>query len=82
MIPAVTDIFSIENNQVLELNYTCKVKHASYCIADFGGNVIMRGHLDALDNKKISIGNLGKGLYTLCIVDGDILIKNRFQKNQ
>jgi hypothetical protein len=82
MIPVVTDMLLVENNQVLEFKYSCKTDQVSYCIADFAGNVIMRGQFDNLDKNKISISKLQRGMYTLCIVDGDTLVKNRFLKDQ
>jgi hypothetical protein len=73
----------IENkNEVLELKYSCKTKQVTYSIADYAGNVILRGNIDNDPLKKIPISNLQKGIYTLCIVDGDTLEKNLFLKDQ
>jgi hypothetical protein len=71
----------VKDNEVIELNYTCKTSQVSYSIADFVGNVLIRGNYDCLDENRIPIKNLTKGAYTLCIVDGDCLTKIRFQKN-
>ena len=81
MTPAVLDIISVHNNSVLEVNYHCKTNQVSYSIADFVGNVIMRGDYDCLVDNRLDIANLSKGSYTLCIIDGDTLTKIRFQKN-
>ncbi len=71
-----------DNGNTLTINYSGKTTYVTYCIADFSGNVLMRGNFDELKENKISIENLRKGLYTFCIVDGDSLIKNRFLKDQ
>jgi hypothetical protein len=80
MIPAVTDILLKEKAEEIVLDYTPQTHQVSYSIADFSGNVLLRGELR--NEKKIHIGSLKKGMYTLCIVDGDKLIKNRFHKDQ
>jgi hypothetical protein len=78
MIPAVTDLLSVEANGVLEIHYTCRTRQVSYSIADFGGNVLIRGNFKHLVDNRLSVAQLKKGLYTFCIVDGDSLVKNRF----
>ena len=75
------EIVSVHQNAVLEVNYHCKTNQVSYSIADYVGNVIMRGNYDCLIGNKLDIASLSKGAYTLCIIDGDSLIKTRFQKN-
>ncbi|MCX6294608.1 MAG: hypothetical protein NTX97_00850 [Bacteroidetes bacterium] len=74
------NIISCVNNGVLELQYLCKTSHVTYSISDFGGNVMKRGDYNCLENNTLFIEELPKGFYTLCIIDGDQLIKNRFQK--
>ncbi len=69
------------NNQLLELNYLCNTERVSYSVADFNGYVIKRGNFDSLENNKLSIDDLPKGVYILCIIDGEELSKTRFQKN-
>jgi hypothetical protein len=81
MNTAALDIISLKETE-LEVNYLCKTKQVSYCIADFGGNVLMRGDYKCLTENKLSINILPKGIYTLCIIDGDSLIKARFLKDQ
>jgi hypothetical protein len=70
------------NNDVLEVNYLCKTDQVSYCIADYGGNVLIRGNYTCLKENKLPINSLSKGNYTLCIIDGDQLTKFRFLKDQ
>jgi len=69
------------NNDSLELNYLCKTPQVTYSIADFGGNVMKRGDYNCIENNTLFIDELPKGMYTLCIIDGDELSKSRFQKN-
>lgn len=69
------------NNDTLEINYLCKTTQVTYSIADFGGNVMKRGDYNCVKNNKITIEELSKGTYTLCIIDGDQLSKMRFDKN-
>ena len=75
------DMISSINSTILELNYLCKTPQVTYSIADFGGNVIKRGNYNCIENNKLPIEELPKGLYTLCIIDGGELRKSRFQKN-
>ncbi len=75
------DIITSINNDALILNYLCKTEQVTFSIADFGGNVIKRGNYACIENNKLSIKELPKGVYTLCIIDGDQLCKSRFQKN-
>ena len=82
MSTATINIISSINNEQLELNYLCKTTQVSYSIADFGGNVIKRGNYSCILENKLIIADLPKGMYTLCIIDGDQLSKTRFQKNQ
>lgn len=81
MTIATVDMISCIKNDALELNYTCKTPQVTYSIADFGGNVIKRGSYSCVENNKLLIDDLPKGIYTLCIIDGDQLSKSRFQKN-
>jgi hypothetical protein len=69
------------DNQLLELSYSCNTNRVTYSIADFDGNVLKRGDYCCLENKKLAIDDLPKGIYLLCIIDGDALNKARFQKN-
>ena len=69
------------NNEDLELNYLCKTHQVTYSIADFGGNVMKRGEYNCILNNKLLINELPRGMYTLCIIDGDELSRARFQKN-
>jgi len=81
MNTATIDLISKANNEVLELNYLCKTPQVIYSVADFAGNVLMRGSYNCLAHNRLSITALPKGMFTLCIVDGDSLTKARFQKN-
>ena len=81
MTTATIDLISILNNEVLEVNYQCKTAQVSYSVADFAGNVLKRGNYNCLEDNKLSIADLPKGFFTLCIVDGDTLTKTRFQKD-
>jgi len=82
MTPSSADIISSISSEALELHYHCKTSQVSYSIADFGGNVMKRGDFNCIENNKVSIGELSKGMYTLCIIDGDQLCKTKFQKNE
>ncbi len=73
-------IFKI-SSQDLVINYSCNTPQVSYSIADFGGNVIKRGSYNCIENNTLGIEDLPKGMYTLCIIDGDQLSQARFQKN-
>ncbi len=75
------NIISCVNNRAIELQYLCKTSHVTFSIADFGGNVMKRGDYNSLENNTLIIEELPKGIYTLCIIDGDQLFKMRFQKN-
>lgn len=68
-------------NECLELNYVCKTKKVSYSIADFVGNVIKCGNYKSLTGNQLFIHDLPKGIYMLCIIDGDTLCQFRFSKN-
>lgn len=81
MVVTTSEIISLMNSEVLEINYLCKTKQVSYCIADFGGNVLNRGNYNCLSENKLPINNLPKGIYTLCIIDGDHLTKSGFLKD-
>jgi hypothetical protein len=81
MTTDTTEIISATNKEMLEVSYSCKTKQVNYCIADFGGNVLIRGNYHCLTENKIFINCLQKGIYTLCIIDGDILTKARFLKD-
>lgn len=72
----------IINNETIEINYSCKTEQVNYCIADFGGNVLMRGdyNCDLNNLSRVSIKKMTKGLYTFCIIDGDSLTKILFHK--
>ena len=81
MTTATIDLITTVNNEVLELNYQCKTSQVIYSVADFAGNVLMRGSYNCVQDNKLSITGLPKGMFTLCIVDGDSLTKTRFQKD-
>lgn len=81
MTTAIVGMILGINDQSLELNYLCKTPQVTYSIADFGGNVIKRGDYSCIKDNKLLIRELPKGLYTLCIIDGDQLSKARFQKD-
>lgn len=72
----------LENENTLTINYEGITTHVSYCIADFAGNVLMRGEFNEIRDNKISIRSLKSGTYTLCIIDGDSLVKKKFIKDQ
>lgn len=78
---AATEIASIIDNAYLELNYQCKTPQVSYSIADYVGNIVLRGSYDCIINNKLDVQELARGVYMLCIIDGDSLIKTRFMKN-
>jgi hypothetical protein len=78
----ISDKKTLITNNVLELHYLCRTKQVTYCIADFGGNVLVRGNYNCLEENKISIEKLPRGSYTVCIIDGDQLSKFRFLKDQ
>jgi hypothetical protein len=82
MTITATDIISFGEEKLLEVNYICRTQQVSYCIADFGGNVLMRGDFKGLMESKISVKHLPNGKYTFCIIDGDKLIKAPFLKGQ
>ncbi len=69
------------NKNDLELDYECQTSQVSFSIADFGGNVMKRGDYNCIESNKLTIEELPKGTYTLCIIDGDQLSKSRFEKN-
>ncbi|MGZ4033519.1 MAG: T9SS type A sorting domain-containing protein [Bacteroidia bacterium] len=74
-------MISFINNNALKLNYICKTPQVTYSIADFSGNVMKRGNYNSIENNQLPIEELPKGIYTLCIIDGDKLSKSRFQKS-
>lgn len=81
MNSATLSMISSANNEALELNYLCKTPQVTYSIADFGGNVMKRGEYNCMENNLLTIQELPKGSYTLCIIDGDELSKARFDKH-
>jgi hypothetical protein len=82
MQTAIKDIYFIEDRKYLVFNYDCRTSQVTYSVADFGGNVLIRGDFRCLQENKIPIRNFRAGLYTLCIVDGDQLITNRIKIDQ
>ncbi len=76
------NIVSEVDSHSLVINYNCKTDHVIFSIADFSGNVIMRGNCHEVVDNTLNISSLPQGLYMLCIIDGDSLVKARFQKNQ
>ena len=78
---AVENIVSEIDNRNLVINYNCKTDHVLFSIADFTGNVMMRGDCHEVVDNTLDISSLPEGMYMLCIIDGDSLIKARFQKN-
>jgi len=82
MQSAVKDICFIEDREYLVFNYACRTSQVTYSVADFGGNVLIRGDFKCLEANKIPIRTLRSGLYTLCIVDGDQLVTNRIKIDQ
>lgn len=78
---ATSEIISIVENAVLEVNYLQKNKSVVYSIADFIGNIVQRGNFNEGKNKRLDIQSIPKGMYTLFIIDGDCLTKVRFNKN-
>lgn len=81
MTTATLEMISSINSDTLELNYQCQTGQVTFSIADFGGNVMKRGSYNCIENNKLIIEELPKGIYTLCIIDGDQLSKKRFEKN-
>ncbi len=72
---------SSENNEELKIDYSPQTEQVTYSVADFVGNVIKRGDYSSLIENKLTIEDLPKGNYMLCIVDGDNLFKTFFSKN-
>jgi hypothetical protein len=82
MVNAATDIILEINKQALVVNYECATDHVLYSIADYSGNVVARGNCNDVENNSLDISMLPKGTYMLCIIDGDSLVKTRFEKLQ
>jgi len=80
MVNAATDIILEINKQALVVNYECATDHVLYSIADYSGNVVARGNCSDVPDHKLDISMLSKGIYILCIIDGDKLVKARFEK--
>lgn len=73
MTPVLADITSSINSEALELQYHYNMLQITDSIADFGGNMMKRVNFKCIENNKVSIGELSKGIYTLCIIDEDQL---------
>lgn len=69
------------SSSILEINYLCKTKHVIYSIADFVGNVVKWGNYNCIENNKLEMNNIPKGMYIIFIIDGDSLTKICFIKN-
>lgn len=82
MANATIDIISPTDNKELRINYECRTDRTVFSIADFDGNVVKRGDCHDVKDGRLDISDLSRGQYTFCIIDGDNLIKARFQKNQ
>jgi len=80
MVNAVTDIILEINKHALVVNYECATNHVIYSIADYSGNVVARGNCKSVEDNTLDISMLSKGIYMLCIIDGDRLVKARFEK--
>ncbi len=81
MTLTMTELVSITDNEMLELNYSCKTARVTYSIADLTGNIIMTGFYNCEEKTKIPIQKLPRGFFLLYIVDGGSLIRTHFQKN-
>ncbi len=77
----MADILTVIDNSALELNYVCNTNHVSFSIADYDGNILIRGPFEEIENFRIDIIGIPKGRYMLCLIDGDTLTKLRFVKN-
>lgn len=75
------DIITEVSNTNLTISYTCQTDRVLYSIADFGGHLLKRGSCQDFKDNTIDISDLPKGNYTVCIIDGAELIKERFQKD-
>jgi len=77
-----TDFISFLHADVLELKHACKTAQVSYSVADVAGNVLLKGTYNCSGKNEISIAKLPRGFFTVCIVDGDSMVKSHFQKDQ
>jgi len=75
------DIISQVSTTNLTISYECQTDRVLYSIADFGGHLLKRGSCHDVKDNTIDISDLPKGNYTMCIIDGAELIKERFQKD-
>jgi hypothetical protein len=64
----------------LRFDYQCQTPKSSFSICDLMGNELISGRFIESEHHSIPVHQLGTGLYMLCIIDGDQLIKKRFRK--
>ncbi len=77
----MTELVSVTDNEVLELNYSCRTTRVTYSIADLTGNIVLKGLFNCQEKNSIPIQKLPRGFFMLYIVDGGSLIRTHFQKN-
>ena len=59
--------------------YECVTDRVCFSIADVGGTVYLKGRL-RMNSHRVKTDTLPKGIYALCIIDGDELMQARFRK--
>ncbi|TND09461.1 MAG: hypothetical protein FD123_1267 [Bacteroidetes bacterium] len=61
----------------LLLHFRRQTEKTSYSIFDLGGSEVKSGKLEGKDTHQVPVKELVKGIYLLCIIDGDQLYKTR-----
>lgn len=61
----------------LLLQFKRQTEKTTYSIFDLGGSELKSGALTESEHHKIPVHDLTKGVYLLCIIDGDQLYKQR-----
>ncbi|MCW3085725.1 MAG: hypothetical protein JWP12_3091 [Bacteroidetes bacterium] len=77
----MTELVSVTDNKVLELNYSCRTTRVTYSIADLTGSIILKGLYNCEKPTRIPIEKLPRGFFILYIVDGGSLVRTHFQKD-
>ena len=69
------------NNKTKELtlNYKPRTSMAVCSVSDVHGSILCTGKLNENDTMTHCIKDLQKGIYILCIVDGEDMIKKQFR---
>lgn len=68
-----------EKTRELTLNYKPRTSMAVCTISDVHGRILCSGKLEGKDTLTHCIKELQKGIYSLCIVDGEDMIKKQFR---